>query len=807
MSNRPKIPPPIIDSVLMKSRRRCCLCVFLDRDDTIKRGQIAHVNHEREDNAEENLVFLCLRHHDEYDSKTSVSKNFTQSEVKQYRELLYERLRPTPPPVLWTVTIPRNPFFTGREKYLNDLHAALTESGKAAITQSISGLGGIGKTQTAAEYAYRHRDHYCAVFWVTAANETTLSTGYSEIARGLNLREKDEQDQQVIANAVKRWLEGNEGWLLILDNADTPNTVIPYLPNDHKGRILVTSRAHSLQCLGIVNPLELQEMPPDEALSFLLRRTGREVADSDETESATALAEELGYLPLALEQAAAYIAAQDCSFADYLKGYAKRRLDLLEKQGPLMGQYPHSVVTTWSENFTEVEAISPAAADVLRLSAMLAPEQIPYEALIEGASEAGPNIAGALANIADDPLAISELLEPLTRYSLIRREPEGWSVHRLVQAVIESGMTGAERRTCAERAVNAMNAATPAPEFSNWPLCERLLPHLLTCAGHVDGFGIETEEASRMLNQTAFYLKCRAQYVEAEPLYRRSLEICERVLGPDHPDTANSLNNLASLLNNQGKYDEAEPLFTRALEICERVLGPDHPATANSLNNLALLLNNQGKYDEAEPLYRRALEIKERVLGPDHPSTATSLNNLAGLFYAQGKYDEAEPLYARALEIRERVLGPDHPATATSLNNLAELLRKQGKYDEAEPLYARALEIRERVLGLDHPDTAQSLNNLALLLYSQGKYHEAEPLYTRALEIRERVLGPDHPDTATSLNNLAALLKNQGKYHEAEPLCRRALAICEKALGPEHPSTKTIRENLQGFLKTMGREE
>lgn len=555
MSSRPKIPQPIMDSVLMKSRRRCCLCAFLSKDDTIKRGQIAHVNHNHDDHAEDNLVFLCLPHHDEYDGKTSVSKNFTQSEVKQYRDLLYERLRPTPPPVLWTVTIPRNPFFTGREEFLDVLHEALTKSGKAAITQAIAGLGGIGKTQAAVEYAYRHRDDYCAVFWVTAANETTLNTGYSEIARGLSLPEKDEQDQQVIANAVKRWLEGNEGWLLILDNADTPNTVIPYLPNDHKGRILVTSKAHSLQRLGIVKPLELQEMPPAEALSFLLRRTGRRDAPKDEIESAKGLAKELGYLPLALEQAAAYIAAQDCSFADYLKGYEKRKLDLLEKQKPLMGQYPHSVVTTWSENFTEVEAKSPAAADVLRLSAMLAPEQIPYEVLTEGASEAGSNIAEALANIVDDPLAISELLEPLTRYSLIRREPEGWSVHRLVQAVVEGGMTDDERRTWAERAVNAANAATPDPEFRNWPLCERLLPHLLTCVGYSAKYEVQTENASRMLNQTGYYLEQRALYDEAEPLYRRALEICEKALGPEHPSTKLYRENLQFLLKKMGRKE------------------------------------------------------------------------------------------------------------------------------------------------------------------------------------------------------------------------------------------------------------
>jgi tetratricopeptide (TPR) repeat protein len=313
----------------------------------------------------------------------------------------------------------------------------------------------------------------------------------------------------------------------------------------------------------------------------------------------------------------------------------------------------------------------------------------------------------------------------------------------------------------------------------------------------------QPETLAASLSKLAYLYKSQGQYEAAEPLYRRALAIRERVLGPDHPDTAQSLNNLAGLYYFQGQYEAAEPLFRRALDIRERVLGPDHPDTAQSLNNLANLYQSQGQYEAAEPLYRRALEIKEQVLGPDHPDTAQSLNNLANLYQSQGQYEAAEPLYRRSLAIHEQVLGPDHPDTAASLNGLAALYDSQGQYEAAEPLYRRALAIHEQVLGPDHPHTAASLNNLAYLYYSQGQYEAAEPLFRRALAICEQVLGPDHPNTATSLNNLAGLYDSQGQYEAAEPLYRRCMEIALTKLGQDHPLTRTFLRNFRRFVQTV----
>ncbi|MBX3347991.1 MAG: tetratricopeptide repeat protein [Nitrospira sp.] len=232
-------------------------------------------------------------------------------------------------------------------------------------------------------------------------------------------------------------------------------------------------------------------------------------------------------------------------------------------------------------------------------------------------------------------------------------------------------------------------------------------------------------------------------------------------------------------LYSQGRYEEALPLAQQELAIYQKVLGPEHPNTAASLNNLAELYRATGAYAQAEPLYQQALATRKKVFGPEHPATATSLNNLAELYQTTGAYAQAEPLLQRALAIREQVLGLEHPDTATSLNNLAELYRTTGAYAQAEPLLRGALAIREQVLGLEHPDTATSLNNLAELYRTTGAYAQAEALLQRALAVREQVLGPEHPDTAASLNNLALLYHTTGAYAQAEPLLQRALAISE----------------------------
>jgi tetratricopeptide (TPR) repeat protein len=504
-------------------------------------------------------------------------------------------------PPIWNVPYARNPYFTGREAILRDLHEALSRDSATALTQGyvISGLGGIGKTQTAVEYAYRYRSEYRYIFWTRAESEVTLQAGFVEIAKLLDLPEQDATNPAETVQAVKHWLEREGEWLLICDNADTPELLKAYYPRTPRGHILLTSRARLFDTLGIARPLALEKLQPEEALRFLYKRTARAQSDPAEQKAAEQLAAELGYLPLALEQAAAYLAAKMARFQDYLASYRQQRLALLNKAQPRVGDYPASVANTWALNFQEIEQVS-VPAEVLRVSAFLSPEGIPLELLTEGASQLGPVLSEALATSAD-PLALNEALEPLTRYSLIRLDvdTQTYSIHRMVQEVLKDQMGVEQQAHWAERVVRAVEQSFPEVDYQTWTRCERLIPHALLCAAHINRWRMTFWEARNLLFQTGKYFYQRGQYWEAEPFWKRYLAICEQVLGPEHLETLGSLNNLAGLYWNQGQYEQAEPLYQLALSTHERVLGPNHPNTIRVRENYANLLQKMKQKTEA----------------------------------------------------------------------------------------------------------------------------------------------------------------------------------------------------------------
>lgn len=704
-------------------------------------------------------------------------------------------------PTLWNVPFARNPFFSGREEQLARFHEQLCQSNIAAIgqMQAISGLGGIGKTQIAIEYAYRFHQDYQAVLWVRAENVEALNSSYTEIATLLNLPEKDQQKQEAIVQTIKTWLRTHSEWLLILDNADEPDLITSFLPPVIGGHILITTRATDLGGLGlsIAHPIEINAFSLDEGVYFLLRRIGRlEQVTPQDHEVARQISQELGGLPLALDQAGAYIAAAGVNLADYLHLYQMRRSELLKQRRN--HDHPQSVATTWNISFEHVGAANPAAAELLSFCAFLAPDPIPEEIFVTGANEFGP----VLASVVADPFLLNEAIEALRAYSLVTRDPQerALSVHRLIQVVLRDTFSVEIQRQRIQQAIHVINAALPEVEFENWSTCGRLLPHALFCAAQIEQPQMLTPQAARLLNQTGYYLTERGRYVEAEVLFHFALMICELGWGFGHPTTATVLNNLGGLYVEQGKYADAELLMQHALTINEEQLGTKHPETATTLNNLATLRENQGNYADAESLVQSALTIREQHLGPKHPQTATSLNNLANLYVRQGNYAKAEVLYQRVLVIYEH-LGADHPLRAVIFNNLAELYRQEERYVEAEPLYRRALTIYEQQIGTEHPDTAEILNNLALLHESQGKYGEAEESFQHALAIQEQCLESGHPSMMNTMNNLASFYKNVKRYVEAELLYKRVLTLREQQLGAEHPDIIVSLKQLAELYK------
>ncbi len=674
----------------------------------------------------ENLILLCNIHHKVIDDQPHTYPVEHLHQMKaEHEQWVRQSLQGTSP--LFTVPYFRNPLFTGREDILDTLHDRLITTQATALTQpqAIHGLGGIGKTQIAIEYAYTYRNKYQAVLWVRAATRETLTLDYTDIAHQLHLPLEDEQDSELIMRAVKEWLATHTNWLLILDNADDVHVVNEFVPPHRTGHILLTSRA---QTTGkIAQSIEVKPMNTDDAVLLLLRCAHivepnellTHTPDEQRREAET-LVKELGALPLALDQAGAYIEETQTTLARYRTLYQQQRKALLAERGERAEDHPESVTVTFSLSFASVQQTHPTAADILRLCAFFDADAIPEELLTQEV----PSMPASLSQLAGKPHELNKTLKTLLHFSLIERnaETEQISIHRLVQAVIQDEMDADTYQQWAQQAIRVVYAAFPEVDVSTWELCRRYLAHAQACISIVIEKNYTFSEAVRLLDDVASYENDHALYAQAESLCQRALAIREQVLGAEHPDTAMSLYNLAYLYKAQGKYSQAEPLYQRALAIQEQTLGLENPETARSLNNLAILYEAQGKSEQAEPLLQRALAIWEQVLGPMHPNTALSLNNLAMLYEAQGKCEQAELLLQRALAIQEHELGPMHPNTATSLNNLAMLYDNQGKPEQAEPLYQRALAIQEQVLGVEDPFIARSLNNLAYLYAATGKY-------------------------------------------------------------------------------------
>jgi len=707
---------------------------------------------------------------------------------------------------IWDIPYQRNPYFTGREDILTQLHDSFARETAPRQIQAICGLGGIGKTQIAIEYAYWYLNDYHFVLWARADSRESLISDFARIADRLNLPGKNKRDQHLIVNAVKRWLGDHSNWLLILDGIEDTAVISDFIPGEARGNILLTTRRQSLGT--VAQGIELEKMQPYEGALLLLRRAkiigaSLENASAADRDKAREISLVMDGLPLALDQAGAYIEETACSLSKYLESYQKQPLALLKWRGDIISDHPESIATTLLLSFEEIQRVNPAASELLQFCAFLHPEAIPEEIITQGA----PDLDVLLGSVAADPIKLNEAMGELRKFSLVHRNPEDrtFSVHRLVQTVLKENMNNDLQRLWAERAVRAVNRAFPNVEFATWTLCQRCLPHAYICANLIEQWRMTFPEAGVLLDQTGYYLWQRGYYNEAGPFYQRAVVITEKMRGREHPDTATTFNALAVLYRTQSKYGEAESLFRRALAIREEMLGPSSPYVTISLNGLAVLYRDLGKYSQAEPLFMRALNILEQGLGSDNLEVAANLNDIAALYCAQGKYLQAESLVKRAVEIREQRLGLEHPDMATSLNDMAVVYYAQGKYTQAEPLFQQALDIRQGTLGLEHPDVATSLNDLAKLYCSEGKYAEAEPLFKRALYIRQRALGSEHPVIATSLNDLAVLYCRQAKYAEAEPLFQQALDIRQRVLGPEHPDTARSLDDLGELYYTQGK--
>jgi hypothetical protein len=595
--------------------------------------------------------------------------------------------------------LPRPAFLAGREELLADLDARLTsgeDSGPRMV--ALSGLGGTGKTSLAVEYAHRHLGEVGVAWQFSAEDATVLAAGFTDLASQLGTGGVGGADPVAAVHSVLAAYPMK--WLLVFDNVPGPEQVRDFLPPAGDGRVLITSRNALWPSKQAV---EVPVLGTDAATGFLVDRAG----DSDER-AARALAGELGGLPLALEQAAAYAQTTGNSLAAYLALLRQRRGDLLAR-GPVSG-YAGTVATTWALAFGQLQDSAPGAAGLLRLLACCAPEPVPLRLLLrpppERPDQLDPEVAQVLGPLLDDELAAGDAIAALRRYSLVRPAGDGAaSVHRLVQAVTADQMPRQLREAWRQAAATLVEAALPREprQPDTWPVFAALLPHAQAVLPP-DSPGME---------DIAAHLGFSGGYAAAREFSQALAEERDRVLGPEHRGTLAACVHLAFWTGRAGDAAGARDQLAALLPIIERVLGPEDAYTLADRGILARFTGEAGDAAGARDQYAALLPIQEKVHGPENPFTLTTRGKLAAYTGEAGDAAGARDQYAALLPIRERVLGPEHPSTLTTRSHLARFTGKAGDTAGARDQFAALLPIIERVLGPEHPDTLATRHNLA----------------------------------------------------------------------------------------------
>ena len=615
------------------------------------------------------------------------------------------------------------------------------------------------------------------IFWIQdASSGSGIDLQLRQIAQANNAP----ADAVSSAAHTLKWISRKSNWVMIYDNADNGYQVVEkFLPPGNGGNILITSRNFEL-CRITEDSMEVLEMEEEEALSLLVKSARLNYTSQDVQLVAKQVVSKLGGIPLAIDQAGAYMIACRCLLDEYLGLYAKHHDQLMcNPYFKGASDYGSSTYETWEISMKEIEAqvakgiglgaIAAKSATVLyRIIAFLHHENIPEE-LFKIAAENYKKRDIDAEKAQGLPLSVTMLdpnllfldkkgewdimqfqlgIQVLLSFSLLKKSGKMYSVHPLVNSWNRSRIPEIEinGQISMTRAILACSVELDY-NVDNYKFCGLLAPHIRANYDH------------------AIQLSSSTVYYDDE---------CAR---------------FALVFDHIGSWNEAEKLEVQVMEARKDRLGSHHQDTLRSMANLADTYRNQGRWDEAEKLDVQVMQARKEKHGPHHPDTLTSMANLASTYWNQGTWDEAERLQVQVMQARKEKLGLHHPDTLTSMANLAVTYHNQGRWDETEKLQLQVMEARKNDLGSHHPDTLTNMANLAVTYWDQGRWDEAEGLQVQVMEARKEKLGPHHPETLRSMAHLAVTYQSQARLDEADVLLAQAIMLMEETMGSQHPTT------------------
>lgn len=680
------------------------------------------------------------------------------------------------------VTIPfcRDPNFVNRGDILDQVSKLCDRPiGRAALV----GLGGVGKSQLAIEFAYRAAEATACkwVFWVHAGTRARIDEGFRAIADAVKIPGR-EHPQANIPQLIYSWLsqEENGDWVMLIDGADDANifygaiagsdgqTLASYLPQSQNASIVITTRNKDLarRLTGNDGIIEVGAMASGEALSLLQIRIGP-ITDLD---MATELVRTLEYIPLAINQAAGYIQARaprssvEKYLADFRESEFKRTKLLGHDAGDIRrdGGASNAVLTTWQLSFEHIYSKRRSAADLLSLMSFFDRQGIPESLLKpikqtihpdqdhDSDSDGGDHREQTSSEFEDD-------IEILKDFCLLSINESGseFEMHKLVQLSTRKWLEDKDlEEDFKEQYLKRLGEAFPRGDYEYWEVCRKLFSHV-EVAIEYKPTRKETEGVwATLLFNGAWYARLQGRYDVGERMAYKAKRSREKLLGTEDANTLSSISQCALLLVEKGQWAEAEELLVKLIEVRERKLGKNHLDTLSAIANLASVYKNQGQWNKAEELYVEVIEAGKEKLGTDCPVILTTIANLAVVYKNQGRWDKAEELIVEVIEVRKEKFGTDHRDTLIDMGHLALIYRHQGQLDKAEELEVKVVELLKRKLGADHPDTLSVMNNLAMIWKDQNRHEDALQLMQSCAEARQRVLGPHHPYTLNSLTIL-----------------------------------------------------